>query len=98
MAAAAAAFAPAASAAGGYDIPAGMNPITQLHAREMVLPAKQADVIRGLADGEGLVQRDPEIHVHITAHDTQGVRDLFMNNQPALVEAIKKAHRNFMLK
>ncbi len=42
-----------ASAAGGYDIPAGMNPMTQLHEREMVLPAKHADVIRELADGGG---------------------------------------------
>ncbi|GAA5784704.1 phage tail length tape measure family protein [Chitiniphilus shinanonensis] len=37
------------SAAGGYDIPAGVNPMTQLHEREMVLPAAYADVIRGLA-------------------------------------------------
>lgn len=38
-----------ASAAGGYDIPAGENPVTQLHEKEMVLPARYADVIRGLA-------------------------------------------------
>ena len=31
-----------ASAAGGYDIPAGVNPLTQLHAQEMVLPARQS--------------------------------------------------------
>ena len=43
-----------ASAEGGYDIPAGTNPMTQLHEREMVLPKAQADVIRGLAsDGGG---------------------------------------------
>ena len=43
-----------ASAEGGYDIPAGTNPMTQLHEREMVLPRAQADVIRGLAtDGGG---------------------------------------------
>jgi tape measure domain-containing protein len=34
------------SAAGGYDIPAGLNPVTQLHAEEMVLPAEQANAIR----------------------------------------------------
>jgi hypothetical protein len=38
-----------ASAEGGYDIPSGKNPVTQLHEREMVLPKQQADVIRGLA-------------------------------------------------
>ena len=36
-------------AADGYDVPPGVNPLTQLHAEEMVLPAKYADVIRGLA-------------------------------------------------
>ena len=42
-----------ASAEGGYDIPSGKNPITQLHEREMVLPKQQADVIRGLATQGG---------------------------------------------
>ena len=42
-----------ASAEGGYDIPAGTNPVTQLHEREMVLPKAQADVIRGLASNGG---------------------------------------------
>lgn len=40
------AFLPALSAAGGYDIPSGMNPIVQAHQREMILPERQADVIR----------------------------------------------------
>ena len=42
-----------ASAEGGYDIPSGINPVTQLHEREMVLPKQQADVIRGLAANGG---------------------------------------------
>lgn len=42
-----------ASAEGGYDIPSGVNPVTQLHEREMVLPKAQADVIRGLASNGG---------------------------------------------
>lgn len=41
------------SAEGGMDIPGGMNPIVQTHAREMILPARYADVIRGMAEGEG---------------------------------------------
>lgn len=58
MAAAAMAFAPSASAAGGYDIPAGINPVTQLHAEEMVLPRAIANPLRrmignGDADGAG---------------------------------------------
>lgn len=47
---AAMAFLPTASAAGGYDIPSGLNPIVQTHAREMILPAQHADVIRSLAN------------------------------------------------
>jgi uncharacterized damage-inducible protein DinB len=42
-----------ASAQGGYDIPAGKNPVTQLHEKEMVLPRAQADVIRNLAGSGG---------------------------------------------
>lgn len=41
------------SAEGGYDIPAGKNPMAQLHEKEMVLPKAQADVIRGLAANGG---------------------------------------------
>lgn len=39
------------SASKGFDIPRGMNPLTQLHETEMVLPGKYADVIRDLANG-----------------------------------------------
>jgi lambda family phage tail tape measure protein len=41
------------SAAGGYDIPAGVNPLVQTHAEEMILPKGYADVIRGLANKGG---------------------------------------------
>lgn len=54
MALAAASFGAVASASGGFDIPAGINPLTQLHQNEMVLPDKHAAVIRRLADeGQG---------------------------------------------
>jgi len=38
------------SAAGGFDIPTGTNPVTQLHQREMVLPEEHADTIRNLSE------------------------------------------------
>lgn len=47
------AFGSIASAQGGYDIPAGVNPITQLHEQEMVLPKEQADAVRDMAGGGG---------------------------------------------
>lgn len=51
--AAAMAFMPMASARNGFDIPAGVNPITQLHEKEMVLPQAQADAVRSMANGGG---------------------------------------------
>lgn len=70
------AFGSLASAEGGYDIPAGTNPVTQLHQNEMVLPVKYADVIRGMADkgadrGEGGSSRSDgggplTVHNHVT--------------------------------
>lgn len=59
MSAAAMAFAPVvASASGGFDIPSGLNPMTQLHEEEMVLPAHIANPLRdqlaqGPAAGQG---------------------------------------------
>lgn len=81
MAAAALAYLPAASARGGYDIPAGVNPLTQLHAREMVLPARYAEVIRGMAgDGGSTAQASPgseaPVYINTTGGDFIHKRDL----------------------
>lgn len=64
-------FAPAASAAGGYDIPAGVNPLVQTHAQEMILPAKYADVIRNLASNSSGGQSPAPAPV-INYHDNTG--------------------------
>jgi hypothetical protein len=61
--AAAMAYMPMASASGGYDIPAGLNPIVQTHAEEMILPAKHANVIRDMADN-GAGGGGPTINYH----------------------------------
>lgn len=53
MAALAAGYLAVPAASAGFDIPAGVNPLTQLHQREMVLPAKYADTIRDMADSGG---------------------------------------------
>lgn len=86
------------SAMGGYDIPKGVNPMTQLHEEEMVLPKQYANAIRGMTKGgagEGGESSGAQpMQVNISAVDARGVRDLFMGNQEALVDALKKAHRN----
>ena len=80
------------SAEGGYDIPAGMNPMTQLHQREMVLPAKYADVVRGMADGGG-GGGGQTLHYHdhsgrLSASDIQ-------RNAATIVKVLKGEARNF---
>lgn len=95
MAASALAFAPTASAAGGYDIPAGTNPITQLHAREMVLPEKQADVIRDMADGDSQLDATPPITIYVSAMDSAGVKKFLLDNRTAVADALKAAARDF---
>lgn len=47
------AFASVASAREGYDIPSGVNPMTQLHEEEMVLPRTIANPIRELVRDGG---------------------------------------------
>lgn len=81
-----------ASARGGYDIPAGVNPVTQLHEREMVLPQKQADAVRQMAESGGGGGGDTHLHVH--AMDAQSVERLFRQNGRALAGVIKDLHRN----
>ena len=95
MSAAAMAFAPIASASAGFDIPAGLNPLTQLHEQEMVLPAKHADVIRGLADGGEGAGMGGGITVHVHATDAQSVARLFRDNGDALVKALASRKRDF---
>ena len=76
------------SAAGGWDIPAGLNPMAQLHEQEMVLPAEQANVIRNLAGNGG-----GEVKVTIAAHPMPG--DFFMVHRKELAKAMKAVHRDY---
>ncbi len=80
-----------ASAEGGYDIPAGVNPVTQLHQREMVLPAEHADTIRSLKGGGG--GGDTHLHLNIQAMDGASVQRVFMQNPAAMAAGLKNAAR-----
>lgn len=83
-----------ASAEGGYDIPAGMNPMTQLHEKEMVLPAQHADVIRSMADG-GVAGGTHHHHYNIKAMDAGSFVSFLKSNPNALAKGIGNAKRNF---
>lgn len=61
------------SAMGGYDIPKGLNPVVQTHEEEMILPRKYADVIRGLAAGDGSGQAAGGAPVHLHARSDADV-------------------------
>jgi len=81
------------SASGGYDVPAGVNPMAQLHAREMVLPASQADVIRNMAsNGNG--GGSANVHFNVSAMDADGVKKFFSQHKGAIAQTIKDSMRN----
>lgn len=70
------------SASGGYDVPAGVNPLTQLHQKEMVLPAEHADTIRNMSGNNG-----GTVHIHTSGGD------FIHKNQ--LVGLLKEMNRQF---
>ncbi|MBK8762085.1 MAG: hypothetical protein IPM03_17025 [Sulfuritalea sp.] len=99
MAAVAASYGAAvtASAARGYDIPRGLNPVTQLHEEEMVLPQKYANVIRGLVgvqNGDGGGGGEGGATININAMDARSMRDYFKANAHALGPAMHRMKRN----
>lgn len=85
MMGAAMAYAPLAAAAGGYDIPRGINPITQLHQEEMVLPADIANPMRDMLVGGG----GGAVHIHGKGGDFIHKNDL--------AKLLKQLGRDFVL-
>jgi hypothetical protein len=84
------------SAEGGYDIAAGINPITQLHEKEMVLPAKHAEVIRNMADSGG--GGGGAIHMHVHTQSTADFQKFLKKNSHTMAPALRQAARNFTQK
>ena len=88
------------SAQKGYDVPKGLNPMTQLHEQEMVLPAQYANAIRNMTKGgageggEGSAASPAIGNLNLSVIDKRGVRELFMDNPDVLAEAIRNAVRN----
>lgn len=80
------------SASGGYDIPSGVNPLTQLHAEEMVLPAHIANPLRNSLAGGGGSGGD---HFHVHAVDQRGIERLLRDNGHVLAKELRRQGRNF---
>lgn len=96
------AFGNLTSAAGGYDIPSGVNPLVQAHAEEMILPARIANPLRSvLANVSGpqaaASTREGGGAVHFTAQvsalDAKGVQQFFDKHSDHLVRTLRGAHR-----
>lgn len=92
------------SASGGYDIPSGVNPMTQLHEEEMVLPKPYANVIRDMASnggasgagGSGAMGGAVEQNnFNISALDAKSLKKLLRQNPAAVAGGLKAYGRNF---
>ncbi|MEO5355107.1 MAG: hypothetical protein H7835_18120, partial [Magnetococcus sp. XQGC-1] len=79
------------SAEGGFDIPAGINPVTQLHEREMVLPRAQADAVRAMASNG---TSGGNITIHVSTLDSKGFESWLHANAHTLAPALRKLARN----
>lgn len=87
-----------AMAEGGYDIPAGVNPIVQAHASEMILPSKHADVIRSLADGGGNQGGGNHFSpsINVSAMDGPSFVKWMNQNAGPVSASLKNLHGRFM--
>lgn len=93
------------SARGGYDIPAGVNPVTQLHEEEMVLPKQHANTIRALGrsmSGGGAMAEPTAAGgaggattVNIQAWDSRDIQRFMKKNGKALAGSLKSYNRGF---
>jgi hypothetical protein len=84
-------FQASVAAAKGFDIPAGVNPVTQLHQREMVLPAELADAVRDMTGGGGGGAVQPVIN--ISAWDARGVESWLKSpSNAALLAGAVRGH------
>ena len=86
-----------ASAEGGYDIPAGTNPMTQLHEQEMVLPKQYANVIRQAANGEGQLGGTGNSYHYHDSSGRMSPADI-RRGARVLAEEMQKMRRNGAIK
>lgn len=85
------------SASGGYDIPSGLNPMVQAHAEEMILPAKYANLLRGMAESGGSSggRGGGDTHNYtIQAVDAKSFGQLLKTQAHVLGPAIRQLARN----
>lgn len=78
------------SAEGGWSVPSGINPLTQLHEEEMVLPKDIANPLRqNLAAGQGMGGKGDTFVIQ--AMDSRSLERFLMDNAEALGAGIRHA-------
>jgi len=80
-----------AVAARGFDIPSGVNPVTQLHQEEMVLPADIANPLRDAIAGGGMGGDTYIIH----ALDAKSFVRFAREQRHVLADAVRASARDF---
>jgi hypothetical protein len=85
------------SAAGGFDIPKGMNPLTQLHEREMVLPATLADTVRDMAASRG-AEGPARASTPVQLRAMNVGRDFLMMNRNELADVLRVLGAEFKIR
>jgi hypothetical protein len=84
------------SAAGGWDI-GNENPMGQLHAKEMVLPARYAEGFRQIINNHGNVEGSsgggPTV-INIHATDSVGIDRVLQNRKATIIKIVEEAWRN----
>ncbi|MCH7291020.1 phage tail protein [Acinetobacter sp. ANC 3926] len=92
------------SARGGYDIPSGVNPVTQLHEEEMVLPKQHANTIRALGRSMAGGGQNPDMAyadvgapqpINIQAWDSRDLKRFMKKHGRELAGGLKGYNRNF---
>jgi len=84
-----------ASAAGGFAIPKGVNPMTQLHEEEMVLPAHISKPLQEAISSGGLGGAGKShTNLSITAMDTRSISQS-LRQGGALDKALRGINRDF---
>jgi hypothetical protein len=69
--------------------------MAMIHRGEMVLPPPQASVMRdALGSGGGNAGSGGDVHLHIHTPDADGARRFLLDNQDAVAEAVRGAHRS----
>jgi hypothetical protein len=84
------------SAEGGYDIPAGVNPLTQLHSEEMVLPSGIAGGFRKmLQGGNAPASSNRPMTVNVQSFDSKDFGEYMKRNGRALFKSLAYSSRSY---